>query len=172
VVENHGGDLEGHTPRGFQGSGIGLFVGDNLNSRFPDGDGVQTFLSFDVPPGLGRVTSATLRSDVMSLTGTPFADLGNINVEPVTYDEFGPPIFDLPAEGPSIVCLRVGDSGLECDVTAAASASGAAHGGRLQLRMFFDVAGDNDNSPDLALFFLTDSNTNEPGIFTLEMNNS
>lgn len=32
VVANHGGSFEGHTPRGFPGSGTGLFAGDNLNS--------------------------------------------------------------------------------------------------------------------------------------------
>ena len=40
VVPNHGGGLEGHTPTGFAGSGTGLFAGDNLNSSFPEGQGV------------------------------------------------------------------------------------------------------------------------------------
>ena len=93
-------------------------------------------------------------------------------MEPVTYDEFGPPIFDVPGDGLSTGRTRVGESSLECDVTRAAPAVVAAGANRLQLRMFFDVAGDNDGSSDLALFFLTDSNTNEPGIFTLELNDS
>ena len=40
---------------------------------------------------------------------------------------------------------------------------------RVQFRLKFDVAGDSDGAQDLALFFLTDSNTNEPGIFLLEI---
>ena len=46
-LENIGsGDMEGHTPRGFQGQGTGLFIGDNLNPNFPDGDGVHAYISF------------------------------------------------------------------------------------------------------------------------------
>ena len=46
-IENQGGSLEGHTPRGFAGMGTGLFVGDNLNPGFPNDDGVQTWLTVD-----------------------------------------------------------------------------------------------------------------------------
>ena len=61
TLENHGGSMEGHTPRGFQGSGAGLFAGDNLNRNFPNGDGVQIFLTFDLS-GIpqGKVESAVL----------------------------------------------------------------------------------------------------------------
>ena len=48
LLQNQGGSMEGHTPRGFRGMGTGLFAGDNLNQRFPDGDGVQLFLTFDL----------------------------------------------------------------------------------------------------------------------------
>ena len=48
TLKNHGGATEGHTPRGFSGMGTGLFAGDNLNRNFPEGDGVQIFLSFDL----------------------------------------------------------------------------------------------------------------------------
>ena len=49
VVTNQGGSLEGHTPRGFAGTGTGLFAGDNLNPAFPEGDGVQFLLTFELP---------------------------------------------------------------------------------------------------------------------------
>ena len=77
TLKNHGGATEGHTPRGFSGMGTGLFAGDNLNRNFPEGDGVQIFLSFDLS-GLspGQVQSAVLRSADASITGTPFKDLG------------------------------------------------------------------------------------------------
>lgn len=43
--------------------GTGLFAGDNLNPGFPNGDGVQIFLTFDLR-GLpeGEVRSAVLRA--------------------------------------------------------------------------------------------------------------
>jgi hypothetical protein len=33
----------------------------------------------------------------------------------------------------------------------------------------FDQAGDGDGRADLAMFFVTESNTNQPGIFTLTL---
>ena len=77
VVPNQGGALEGHTPRGFRGMGTGLFAGDNLNRAFPNGDGVQFFLSFDLS-GLpeGDIIRAELRSNHLQVTGDPFGDLG------------------------------------------------------------------------------------------------
>jgi hypothetical protein len=168
VVENQGGSMEGHTPRGFAGSGTGLFVGDNLNPGFPDGDGVQAFLTFDIG-GTGDVPAgAVLRSRVMSVEGDPFADLGALSAEPVIYDAFGRDLFDLAASGPAVVC-EVDSTGIECDVTAALQSAVESGQPRAQFRVKFDRAGDSDGEPDLALFFLTDSNTNEPGIFTLEL---
>ena len=61
LLENNGTSaFEGHTPRGFQGMGTGLFVGDNLNPSFPDGDGVQMFLTFDI----SGATNAPIESAV------------------------------------------------------------------------------------------------------------
>lgn len=169
IVENQGGSLEGHTPRGFAGIGAGLFVGDNLNPGFPDGDGVQTWLSFDLPTGIEVPTSAVLATDVLSVQGSPFDDLGNLNAEPVRYEEFSASLFDLEAVGESSVCQRVGDSRLECDVAEAVVSAIAADQSRVQFRLKFDVLGDGDSAQDLALFFITDSNTNEVGIFDLEL---
>jgi hypothetical protein len=169
VVENLGGSLEGHTPRGFAGMGFGLFVGDNLNPGFPDGDGVQTWLTFDMPVGIDTPNSALLVSDVLSVQGSPFEDLGNLNAEPVRYDEFSASLFDLEAVGEPSLCERVGKSRLECDVTDAVGAAADAGRSRVQFRLKFDVIGDGDGVQDLALFFLTDSNTNEAGIFSLEL---
>ncbi len=39
----------------------------------------------------------------------------------------------------------------------------------IQFRLRFSSVADNDGQPDLALFYLTDSNTNEPGIFELSI---
>jgi hypothetical protein len=168
-IENQGGSMEGHTPRGFAGSGIGLFAGDNLNQGFPDGDGVQIWLTFDIPEGTPTPDRVVLKSNVLTVRGTPFADLGALQAEPVSYDLFGPALFGLPATGDAVTCTRVGDDGLECDVSAAVASTVEAGEDRAQFRLKFETAGDNDGAADLAMFFLTDSNTNEPGIFTLNL---
>jgi hypothetical protein len=161
--------MEGHTPRGFAGSGTGLFVGDNLNSGFPDDDGVQLWLSFALPASGAAPTQAVLSSDVMTVAGSPFEDLGTLLAEPVTYDGFGPQLFDLAADGPAVDCQRVGAERLECDVTDAVTAALGSGSQSAQFRLRFERVADGDGNQDLALFFLTDSNINEPGIFHLDL---
>lgn len=168
-IQNQGGSMEGHTPRGFAGSGTGLFAGDNLNPRFPNGDGVQIWLTFDIAGETPTPGRAVLRSQVLAVRGTPFVDLGALQAEPVSYDSFNPELFDLPPIGAAVTCDRVGDDGIECDVTAAVARAVDAGEDRAQFRLKFETAGDNDGTADLAMFFLTDSNTNERGIFRLEL---
>jgi len=168
ILSNQGGALEGHTPRGFAGMGTGLFAGDNLNPNFPDGDGVQIYLTFEAP-SLVNVSSAVLSSDALTVRGAPFEDLGALLAEPVTYDVFGTALFDLDPIGPAATCQRVGSSGIACDVTDSVRASLDAGETRFQFRLRFDQAGDGDGRADLAMFFVTDSNTNQPGIFTLTL---
>ena len=161
--------LEGHTPRGFAGTGTGLFAGDNLNPNFPNGDGVQIWLSFAVPDGTATPTSATLRSDVLSTSGNVFEALGNLQAAPVSYEAFGPELFDLESTGDLVTCERPTDSSLTCDVSSAAAAAIDAGDPFVQLRLTFEEVSDSDGEQDLAQFFLTDSNTNEPGIFFLDL---
>ncbi len=168
LLVNEGGQLEGHTPRGFAGMGTGLFVGDNLNPSFPDGDGVQVYLTFERPGSLSSVSSAVLSSDVLTVRGAPFEDLGGFLAEPVLYEAFGPNLFDLPATGAPVACERT-DAGLTCDVTETVRDALGADEPMLQFRLRFERAGDSDGQPDLAMFFITDSNTNEPGVFTLTL---
>ena len=168
-IGNQGGTMEGHTPRGFPGMGTGLFTGDNLNSRFPEGDGVQLFLTFPLPPGLARPSRARLTTDAMRISGTPFADLGGIRAGSVDYDSFGPQVFDIPTDGEPVACERIGETGLSCDVTELVGADIGSGATVSQFRLRFDQAADGDGRQDLAMFFLTDSNTNEPGIFVLEL---
>ena len=94
VVANQGGDLKGHTPRSFAGQSTGLFIGDNLNTRFPNGDGGRP--TFDLPVTAAGATRALLASDALVTRGSPFVDLGPLVVELVTYEEFGRDLFDLP----------------------------------------------------------------------------
>jgi hypothetical protein len=168
-IPNQGGSMEGHTPRGFAGSGTGLFAGDNLNPQFPDGDGVQIWLTFDIPAGTPAPMHAVLRSQFLTPRGNPFADLGALLADPVSYDSFAPTLFDLPPTGPAVNCRRVGDDTVECDVTDAVARTVGAGEDRAQFRLKFETAGDGDGEADLAMFFVTDSNTNEAGIFTLDL---
>lgn len=168
-IQNQGGSMEGHTPRGFAGSGTGLFAGDNLNQSFPNGDGVQIWLTFDFPKGTPTPGRAVLSSQVLTVRGNPFVDLGALQAEPVSYESFSPGLFDLPPTGAAVRCIRVGDVGIECDVTIAVARAVDTGEDRAQFRLRFDTAGDNDGAADLAMFFLTDSNTNEPGIFALNL---
>lgn len=167
-IDNNGGALEGHTPRGFAGMGTGLFVGDDVNPGFPEGDGVQAYLTFGLP-GRTVVGRATLSSNSMTLRGEPFRDLGSLLVERVVYDQFSPALFDLGAESDLLTCSRTGDTGISCDVSSFVEEAVGAGADRIQLRLLFEDAGDGDGEPDLALFFLTDANTNEAGIFTLTL---
>ena len=171
VVPNVGNsEMEGHTPRGFRGSGTGLFAGDNLNPAFPNGQGVQIFLTFDilgVPPG--RVVSALLKSDQFTVSGTPFQDLGALNAEEMVWDRFTPDLWDdepIPA-GASCVFATSPAGPFECDLASAVQRSIDSTHSYTQFRLRFDRAADSDGVADLAAFFRTDSNTNEPGIFEL-----
>ena len=161
--------FEGHTPRGFAGMGTGLFAGDNLNPNFPNGDGVQIWLTFAVPEGTSVPSNAVLRSDVLSTSGNVFEALGDLQVAPVSFEAFGPQVFDLEPTGDLVTCERPTESSLTCDVTDAATAAIEAGDSLVQLRMTFEEVSDSDGEQDLARFFLTDSNTNEPGIFFLDL---
>lgn len=171
TISNQGGALEGHTPIGFAGTGSGLFVGDNLNPSFPEGDGVQTYMTFALPDTL-TVGNAILASDALSTNGMPFEDLGPLLVEPVVYEEFGPHLFDLPATGPATACRVTGETSVACDVTEIVN--DAVDQGRpaVQFRLRFERIADNDGQPDLAQFFRSDVNTNEPGLFGLTITNN
>jgi hypothetical protein len=165
-IPNEGGEGEGHTPIGFAGMGTGLFAGDNLNSRFPDGDGVQKFLTFSLSEPV-TAGSATLHSDLLQTQGTPFDDLGVLTAERVQYDEFGPHLFDLPASGEPSSCIVVGGTAVNCDVTGAVQAAIDEGSASVQFRLRFERVADNDGQADLAMFYRSDSNTNESGLFTL-----
>lgn len=166
TIENQGGNMEGHTPRGFQGQGTGLFVGDNLNPGFPNGDGVQTFLTFDLSVISNiEIQSATLKTNNLHLSGTPFQDLGPLRVQEIRYDAFSSVLYNLQAI--SEACT-FSDS-IECDVTQVLKSSLNDNYQYAQFRILFEQAGDNDGQQDLAMFYIRDSNTNQPGIFELEI---
>ena len=152
--------------------GVGLFAGDNLNPRFPEGDGVQLFLTFElsaVPEG--NVVSAMLRSDHASVNGTPFKDLGPLRAEEIRYSKFSPALWDLEALTGGGVCefANTADGPFQCDLAGAVQRSLDDSHPFVQFRLLLDRAGDNDGSQDLVSFFIANSNTNQSGIFELEI---
>ncbi len=172
TLENHGGAMVGHTPRGFQGSGAGLFAGDNLNQNFPNGDGVQIFLTFDltgVPPG--RVESAVLRAANATVIRTPFEDLGALRAEEFRFEGFSSQLWNAAPVAGGAACTLAESAGepVTCDVSGAVQGSLDDSYRYAQFRVRFDQAGDGDGEQDLVAFFKSDSNTNEPGIFLLDV---
>ena len=164
--------MEGHTPRGFQAMGTGLFAGDNLNRNFPDGDGVQIFLTFDlteVPQG--KVQSAVLSSENATVVGRPFEDLGELMVEEIRFESFSSALWNAAplADGASCTLADSASGPFQCDLSVTVQRSLDDSYRYAQFRVRFEEAGDGDGSQDLLAFFKRDSNTNEPGIFQLEV---
>lgn len=168
LVLNQGSSMEGHTPRGFAGKGTGLFVGDDINAAFPEGDGVQAYLTFDVSGVEGKPKSATLRAKSPEVLGTPFADLGKLHVEQVSYESFGKHLWDLKSEHDPIVFESRADGPFEVDVSEVVRRVGNAEGDTVQLRARFERAGDGDGEMD-AVQFGREMNANEPGLLELEI---
>jgi len=105
------------------------------------GDGVQLFVSFALPQDLAPPTEVFRYSDALHTRGAPFEDLGPLQVVPVTYESFGPPLFDLEADGPPSPCEREIDAVLRCDVTSSVTAALASGRDRAQFRLRFERAG-------------------------------
>lgn len=179
VINNQGSAMEGHTPRGFQGMGTGLFAGDNLNPGFPNNDGVQFFLAFDlgaIPSGASvatktgfKIASATLRSKNIHVQGSPFEDLGVLKAEVMSYDSFSSALWNKQPDGPACAFTLSPDGSIFCTVTDIIQQALDNKLRRAQFRIRFEKASDGDGNPDLALFYNTESNKNEPGIFQLEV---
>ena len=152
--------------------GTGLFAGDNLNPRFPDGDGVQIFLTFDLSAvPAGKVVSAVLRSDNVSVRGTPFKDLGALRAEEIRYSKFSSALWNLEPLAGGVDCeFATSPSGpFQCDLAETVQRSLNDSYPFAQFRLLLDQAGDSDGNPDMVAFFISNSNTNQPGIFELEV---
>lgn len=170
VLPNQGGAMEGHTPRGFRGMGTGLFAGDNLNPGFPNGDGVQIFLTFDLRDlPKGEVLSAILRTGGVQVQGNPFRDLGALRGEEIRYRRFSSAIWNKAPKGASCLFADSRAGPFACDLTKAVQRSRADGYRYAQFRLRLDKAGDGDGRPDMVMFFKSNSNRNEPGIFELSV---
>ena len=172
LLRNQGGAMEGHTPRGYQGMGTGLFAGDNLNPRFPEGDGVQIFLTFDLSAvPAGKIVSAVLRSDNVSIRGMPLKDLGALRAEEIRYAKFSSALWNLEPLADGAVCeFATSPNGpFQCDLAETVQRSLNDSYPLAQFRLLLDRAGDSDGTPDMVAFFISNSNNNQPGIFELEV---
>lgn len=171
LILNQGDSLEGHTPRGFSGSGTGLFVGDNLNENFPDGDGLRIFLTFNIDKLKNKkVKSAVLISEDVHVEGTPFKDLGTLSLFETTYVEFSSKIWNNEISDNVCSAESIIEGVFSCDITEHIQRISREGKDVAQFIFQFERAGDNDGSKDLALFYKTDSNTNERGIFYIRIN--
>lgn len=148
-------------------------MGDNLNPGFPDGDGVQMFLTFDISEISGsEVSSVTLKAKNVEVRGTPFKDLGNLVVERILYDTFSKELWNRDAQGDVCILASSQQDMYECDVFSVVSDAVATGQQYVQFRVRFAVAGDSDGTQDMIFFYKTspeNSNKNESGIFELEV---
>ena len=171
LIPNSGEEYEGHTPIGFSGSGIGLFVGDNLNSNFPNRDGLQTFLTFDIEQiGNTKVKSAVLVSQNAHIVGNPFKDLGKLAVFETEYGDFTAKVWNTETKEEVCSVGEIIDGEFICDITEHIERLLREEKTLAQFIMKFEQLSDNDEQSDLLLFYESDSNKNEPGIFNIRVN--
>ncbi len=170
ILKNAGRqDLEGHTPTTFQGQGVGLFIGDNLNAGFPAGAGLQMFLHFDLsklPAGI-RINTAVLSSKFAHIRSRPLNSLGSILVDNVTYPRFSSGLWNTPRGAAACVLTRRTNGEFGCDLAPSLSRALSQGKKTLALRLRFEHNSDNDGRLDLLSFYSTRPNENVPGIFMI-----
>jgi hypothetical protein len=173
VIENRGEDFEGHSPIGFSGSGSGILLGDNLNEIFPNKDGIQSFLNFDLTKLKGeKIKSAVLYSEFAQIEGEPFESLGNVLVDEVSYGEFSSKVWNTESFGNVCVVNVLEDGIFTCDITEHIDRFLREGKETAQFRLRFEKVSDEDNQKDLLLFYKTDLNKNEKGIFKIRVNDA
>ena len=94
-----------------------------------------------------------------------------MRAEEIRFSQFSPDLWDKLALIGGDVCeiANTSNGPFQCDVAGAVQRSLDDSYRFVQFRLLLDRAGDNDGSQDLVSFFITNSNTNEPGIFELEI---
>lgn len=173
ILYNEGNNtMEGNTPRGYAGSGPGLFVGDDLHSDFPSGDGVQAFISFNLSSlGSQNVTEAVLRTTNYEIRGTPFKDLGNLIVDEMRYANFNDRLWAWAPvlNGADCVFATSAQGPFSCDVTEGLQIAFRTGRTKVQFRLRTEIPGDGDGVQDMIFFYISDLNATEPGIFELQV---
>ncbi|MBB6030856.1 Ig-like domain-containing protein [Oceanithermus desulfurans] len=129
-----------------------LSVGDGATDA-----GIRGFFSFAFPEDAGGVLAAELRFFVHHISGTPFADLGRLSLEPVTLGD----ALDATDYYVSALATPITDAGTgwtdgsyrTYGVSDWAIAAWNEGRGRLEVRLRFDAETDHDGSTD-ALFLV------------------
>lgn len=147
-----------------------LFVGDGN-----DNEAVRSLWGFPWPDGMEGVVEATLRLHPVQRIGTPFIDLGLINIEPVDLGE----AIDLADYSSAALALAITDdrAGLMAGITKRYNVSNFAreawnHGlARLDLRLRFTADSDNDGNGDYLIFYAREAETEaiRPYLSALEL---
>lgn len=125
-------------------------AGDTLSGGEPTT--YKAFATFDLtalPPEVINVTAARLDLELGVLFGTPFADLGALNVEQVAFDVIGAEAFaaePLSALGTMATAASAGDV-ISADVLPAVIADRAR--GRTQYRLAYSRAFDDGSDVDI-----------------------
>ena len=83
------------------------------------------------------------------------------------YNAFSSKLWNLKSSGQACIFGVSSEELFECDVTDEMKRALDSGDTSLQFRISFEKAGDNDGEQDLVMFYNTDPNTNEPGIFQL-----
>jgi len=170
VIDNVGSSVyEGHTPTTFEGSGTGLFIGDNLHGNFPADAGLQAFVTFDIETLPEEYEDIMLFSSFGRVEGDPLEDLGSIVVDAVSYDAFSSALWD--GESLTEVCIFIPqpNGAFRCSVSDLVQDAQKSGASRLSFRLRFETASDGDGERDLLSFRHYDPNANFPGLFQLHV---
>ena len=129
------------------------------------------FLSFAIEPARGgTVENATLSSKHFHQKGTPFEDLGALQLEEMAFARFSPDLWNQDPVAGGLACTFATSANgpFSCDVTQAVQRAlddGRSH---VQFRLRFERAGDSDGAADIAMFYLHEMNVNESGCFEID----
>jgi hypothetical protein len=119
----------------------------------------------------GCAIGAVLRTEHDHLSGTPFAELGDLVAGELRDDTFSSSLRNLEAGagGASCIFATSAHGPVECDLSELVPSTLADDLSPAQPRPRFDLAGHSDGSQDLALFDIQASNEAQLVIFELEL---
>jgi hypothetical protein len=127
-----------------------ICMGDSPATGEPAYKGLVSFDLRGLPPNLRSITAAELSATVSSVYGTPFADLGELQLEHVSFTSIGDPAFSSAALSGSQVMSSAAVAGTRMSASVLADVQ-ADWGVRdySQYRMVFSTSGNTDGAPDL-----------------------
>ncbi len=117
------------------------------------------FVSFgldDLPDDIAMFVAAELAYEQLDVIGSPYDDLGSLEIHDVVFGATDLTAFEAASTGPVGISDEVGLGQDTFDVTPALQADLAAGADLTQFRFEFPVASDFDDAYDYALFSATD----------------